>query len=311
MAVPMYAMDFKGTLPGPVHFLLYHDTWKHWVESGNSGGEAWYRQQLPYLLAKYMGAKGARNVLQISDQVSTCPSAERIPRADGKGQSWIYQPQADYIINSGADADSNPDRRYNNFNLGPPIYPLYITGPESYFGWVHFTNNIQAHITNNIEPLYKLPIRQRNYLSVSGRLSRKIEKVKRTSQEWMVSDLWYAQVKHGRYPDQVAGPWPFDITAGVSGSVVNNGQLRIPGFAFHYTTKTYGTEVPSAVPFEHPRLDRGKTNNVFFDGHAAAVRHWMGTANPRRCTDINSLPASEATGDKNVPASWTKECNTD
>lgn len=311
LAVPMYAQDHKSVLPGPGHFLLYHDLWKFWgpdtatrppgaPNPTQPQGESWYRQQIPFLLAKYMGAKSDRNAVDIADKVAACPTAARIPRAGRQGiTEWFYQPQADYIINTAVSGNITGQTR-NDFNYYNQR-PFYLTAPESYFGWMHLNGNpVQTWITDTLVKVY---INQNKDYS-SGRLPRKIDIVRKASKEWMISDLWYGQQGQARGSIARCGPWPFDHaggTAASSGSVYNSAaqSMRIPTFPYHTTTKIYGMEPPQGGD-PGQRYELGKTNNVFFDGHAESVRRWMGTANPRHCLDPNANGVKSGTnGDVN------------
>src|SRR3990172_1683473 len=89
-ATQMYTNDTKGQLPGPVHFLLYRDTTRYWVRSGDVRGIDWAKTNISFLLFRYIGdkGKGAHN----TDQVVTCASRARI-KTEGTtaGQPWYYQ----------------------------------------------------------------------------------------------------------------------------------------------------------------------------------------------------------------------------
>lgn len=268
----MYSNDHKGTLPGPIHFLLYHDTYRLWAlpPAPQPGGEMWYRQQLPYLLGKYMGASG-NNMVEIIDKVSTCPTLARLTRADGTGLSWIYQPQADYVVNTG---NHNVVNNYGNT-------PYYATEPESYFGNMNYSGNVYASI-KQIETNYAT----KKMTEFSERLPVKLDRVGKPGKEWAIADAWYWRVAPPRGSARNAGTWPFDVmTAGVGDnvqSVNNGGKLRIGAYPFHNTTKTYSNVVGGSAAPDSPRLSEGRTNAAFFDGHGESVRRWAGTVNPKK-----------------------------
>jgi prepilin-type processing-associated H-X9-DG protein len=64
--------------------------------------------------------------------------------------------------------------------------------------------------------------------------------------------------------------------------------MMIPTYPFHATSRSFpeqkNVDLP-AIDRLPSRLTTGKTNAVFFDGHAESVLRWRGTANP--CFDTN------------------------
>lgn len=71
-ATQMYTNDGKGQLPGPVHFLLFRETTRYWVNGGDARGLDWAKTNMTFLLGRYLGDRGsgANN----TDGVATCAS---------------------------------------------------------------------------------------------------------------------------------------------------------------------------------------------------------------------------------------------
>ena len=55
--ITLYQYDHKGTLPGPIHLLLYHDSYELFASQGNLG-DNWFKQGLASLVGNYLGGKG-------------------------------------------------------------------------------------------------------------------------------------------------------------------------------------------------------------------------------------------------------------
>ncbi len=252
--VHMYVSDGKATLPGPAHFLIYLDTHRKWVmESGDVRGPDWAKTNLSMLIGRYLGDKNAKNL----DQVGTCPSVERITVADAIGQPWYYQCKANYVVNT-LSGTNTPGKR-----------PYYGTTPANYFGSI----NLWGTGTNLPELFNSLPAKQR---------PKKLEQIRNAAAEWAVADVWYWEAVSGGGRGggaQRVGTWPFDLAAGTSGSVSNNGRLKIPSFPYHNTTQTFSEDGLDRLA-NSPRLTSGRTNTLFMDGHAEGVRGWKGSANP-------------------------------
>ncbi|HPD30942.1 MAG TPA: DUF1559 domain-containing protein [Phycisphaerae bacterium] len=249
----MYVNDTKSTLPGPSHFLIYVDTFRKWVmESGDPRGRDWAKMNLSMTIGRYLGDKDAKNL----DQVAQCPSADRIPVADSSGQAWYYQCKAYYVVNTVSGTNTRGLR------------PYYGTTPASYFGSI----NLWGTGTNLAKLFAELPTNQR---------PKKLEEIRNAAAEWAVADVWYWESAGGGRggASRACGTWPFLLTDGTSGSVSNNGRLKIPSYPFHNTTRTF-MEEGTDRGVNTPRLTEGRTNSAFMDGHAEGVRGWKGTVNP-------------------------------
>jgi prepilin-type N-terminal cleavage/methylation domain-containing protein/prepilin-type processing-associated H-X9-DG protein len=251
LATIMYSDEYKGTLPGPVHYLIYRDSY----EKFRPHDQGWYEQQFPYLIRRQLGTQSGEDV-EIVDKIADCPSVARTDRAQINNTEWYYQADARYIVNSCPN---------ENLSTAPVFHG---TDPPAYFGHL----NYGAHRYINDLPKEQLP--------------KKIEAIKEAAGEWMVADLWYWEVKKGRVNAVPAGTWPFLVRSGQKevGSVTNQqGQPKIPTFAFHGTLKNFAADLPSGgkdLSPDNPRLWTGRTNASFFDGHGESVRGWRGTTQP-------------------------------
>jgi prepilin-type N-terminal cleavage/methylation domain-containing protein len=256
-AIQMYTMDSKGTLPGPCHMLIYQNTFA-WTSQGGLG-KSWFQMNLPYYLMKYFSDK-SRDA-RILDEVAVCPSASRIEVGSWEGQPWYYQQRSYYIANTGGFRDPN----YH----GRP--PYYATDPPNLFGYL----NLGDSLSNFSGDDYYL------------RAPKKLDSIRSPSREWAIADLWhyFARPAPGMGAKNV-GTWPIPVDlANTNGSVSYNGQLKIPSYPYHYTTRTYSPDAllnPSAEDIAHntPRLTQGKTNAAYIDGHGESVRKWTGSAHP-------------------------------
>ncbi len=263
----MYANEQKGTLPGPIHLLIYRETYR-W-ENGSLPvpvdpvqGPRWARQNLPYMLGRYMTMNDRQ--AKTLDAVAECPTAERIDVASNVGQSWTYALKSNYIANTGGNLDAD----FVGDNI-PTLKPYYATKPPNYFGYM------------NLGPL---PTKKEL-------LPKKIDDIRTPSDEWSIADVWHWDASARGGSRRRVGTWPFDLTTGVSGSISNGGKLKIPSYPFHYTTKSFAPEAIDDTKVTSSRLTTGKTNSVYFDGHGAAVRGWQGSSNP--CFDTNGDKACD------------------
>jgi prepilin-type N-terminal cleavage/methylation domain-containing protein/prepilin-type processing-associated H-X9-DG protein len=263
-AVHMYVADGRRSLPGPVHLLLYRETFEYFDKSNHPAGEAWADINLPGRLAKYLGDGDSK---ENTDKVATCPSAGRVDvTGDSVGQQWYYQAPADYIVNSVQGSEFEG------------LKPYQATDPPQYFGHVNLAGSAQA-LKDTIASL------DRNDRPKS------MEDIDNHSREWMIADLWYANldIKGLPVPKRRGGTWPFELSNSASGSVSNAGRMKIPTYPYHGTSRSFPEQPEVLLPGidRYPsRLTTGKTNAVFFDGHGESVLKWQGTANP--CFDSNN-----------------------
>jgi prepilin-type N-terminal cleavage/methylation domain-containing protein/prepilin-type processing-associated H-X9-DG protein len=258
-AIVMYSGDNRGYIPGPTHYLLYRDMANVIAAQNTPSATAFLKINLPFFLARYMGDKRGKNL----DQVATCPTAQRIAKAgDSAGQAWYYQLKSDYICNTTA---VGPAGALVGNSLGNK--PYYTTNPPNYFGCLNLGDTLDNPSYSAVEKYNRSP--------------KKLDKVRKPSEEWAIADLWYWEAGGARASTRRVGTWPFDLAANDSGSVSNGGKLKIPAYPFHLASSDFDGTLPSLdVSATSTRLTTGRTNAAFLDGHGDSVRVWKGTVNP-------------------------------
>ena len=118
---------------------------------------------------------------------------------------------------------------------------------------------------------------------------RQLSKVQKTGEEWMIADAWYRKRTNASSPElQQEGPYQSDWTGEALPNFAPHGS-RIREYAFGST----GDRDSESSRIRSGKQD-GKTNTVFFDGHAVPVKSrrlvangfellygFPGTVNPR------------------------------
>lgn len=246
-AISMYVADNQGSLPGPTSDHV-------WWNAGNGflpALESWYRVQLTYYLAPYAERGGLDD--RPADLLPFCPSAAGIaagghlPMPTSYGRAKLY-----YLANT-FGWDVSYERAGD--------YPYYRTQYGSYFGRVNSTAEDPASLPPD-------------------RLPKRLDAIPNVATEWAIADLWYWQAAPPRRSPRPVGTWPYPVTNTSSSTISSNGQLLVPSYPFHGTTKTFSPIIGTDNSLNSPRLTTGRTNAVYFDGHAASVRNWQGTVNP-------------------------------
>ncbi|HEY3245137.1 MAG TPA: prepilin-type N-terminal cleavage/methylation domain-containing protein [Phycisphaerae bacterium] len=227
--VSYYLQAHNGTLPGPLHPPIFRAT------ASNDPNDAWGPMnpttELPwfllYRLAPYFSKTD--DYLDYVDRVATCPTAKfRIPderfipgyAVPGEGVNPSYMRPYNYLINSWVN-----------------------TEPKFYFGWVNIGTTwtgwescYQAASQDPCPP----------NLNTTCVPPKRIETIKRQSDEWMIGDawrdVWTVLISPGNVQTVVVGSWQLG----------NNGlsQTPLPRNPYHGKDRT--------------------TNLVYFDMHAAA-----------------------------------------
>lgn len=255
IAIPMYTMDNRSTLPGPCHMLLYVGT-SIWAADGpGTQKELWAKLNMPYYLAKYLGDRRAKNL----DLLATCPTAVRLAAKPSSSQ-WFYQLPMYYIVNTGANGGGNAfstaaqyDYTGNGADLFPKntntrgLKPYYPTNPPNYFGYLH---------VNSAATLKNLSYQ-------AGSLPKKIDTIKNQAREWAIADLAYYETRVSRGSTRKGGTWPIDTASGQDSGAVARGEIL--NYPFHLVGA--GT-------------NNGKLNAAYFDGHGETRSNWIGTVNP-------------------------------
>lgn len=252
-AIQQYVADNGGYLPGPGIITVPYQSGRYFNSTSSpTMGDAWYRVQMTSYLQPYLNVNRAGG--KLADELAFCPTADGIECAGATdSMPWYYKPRSYYLCNS-LSSTTSPKNTSGRL-------PYHGTTPKYYFGYTYLSTNP-----------YNVPADQ---------MPKRLDAIANASREWAMADLWYAVVAHPRESAQLAGTWPyFYYIDGTGGFLSINGQLRIPSYAFHQTTKTYTSAFPPSVSPTDPRITTGRTNAVFFDAHAASVRPWVGTVNP-------------------------------
>ena len=258
-ATLMYSNVHKGGLPGPLHIIVYHNV-KHLSDLEASYPPNYYGVyyvNLPGLVEKYLGDSSRRG--ELVTKVGTCPSNDQAPQSQkdpitGPGAGNIRKLDAHYVVNTHPPGQVRETR-----SLASVRRPYYRTRPACYFGYVNFPAEWSAY---------------QNALKTTPEIAPKnLDVVRQPSGEWMIADLWWWNAGGG-----AAGTWPFSVlTESVTNLAVKQ---TIPAYPFHNTLKNFGPDNTTDNSLNSPRLNTGKTNAVFFDGHAEGIRRWEGTVNP-------------------------------
>ena len=195
---------------------------------------------LSYSLRPYMNA-GSDGRDSIADKVSTCPVLNRINTEDNFDQSRAvaglsrFPAPTDYSINNW-DAANVQDSGNSGGARG--------TNPEMYFG---FSGNPGQE---DLEARFP---------------SHSVSVIGRNSEEWMIADAWYRPAQNAFSPAyRQEGPYQSDWT----GVVLANFAPHF-GPAKGYVYDKTGRNTQNST-YRTSKND-GKTNTVFFDGHAEPV----------------------------------------
>ncbi len=239
----------EGRLPGPIHPALYRNQGLNSLMTnpvrplGQASAEYFQSRQLTW---KLRGSFNDSHDYEgsITDQVATCPLTVGLnPDSNFLGfynatNRFVYP--TSYVINNvgttGADSGSTGGMR--------------TTDPPQYFGfspWSQTDPTLQS-IAAQYPP-------------------QPISRVKKPSDEWMIADAWYRMRSNAAFQElQQEGPYQWDWTG-----------EALPNFAPHFAGRQYAFPGSSALrdgesaEIRKSRGD-GKTNTVYFDGHATAVR---------------------------------------
>jgi prepilin-type N-terminal cleavage/methylation domain-containing protein/prepilin-type processing-associated H-X9-DG protein len=282
-ATMMYSGDHKSVLPGPLHPMIFRDTYDAFYKTRdadpNSGAGFFRRCHLVVHVRKYFSERSRS--AELTDRVSTCPTADAIMNYNIKqvidSGAWSgyagYRP-FHYIVNSVKMTGLN-DTGQNVASQGPPYHG---TKPPFYFGVIYHGYTMEQWDKPVSGGRSQFDIN--NGFQVGQRIPKKIETVRKASAEWMFADAWYGEVQ---IPGQLkpGGTWPY--MQGNNSAISPNGNMAIPNYAFHNTGRKFTLTMDAAKADTKPgswRFREGQTNAAHFDGHVEGVRVWKGTVNP-------------------------------
>lgn len=245
--VTTYATGAEDRMPGQVHPAVYLnqgiDALMNNPDHPLSYDNAVKAQQrfLTFLIREQLGDSGTQGD-SVTDRVATCPTMARINPLQNfsafKSVAGYYVYPTYYALNNwGMNGDGGDGG-------------TRATNPEKYFGYSTWAFNDATELA--LERKYS---------------PQPMSRVTHPADEWMVADGWYRPGKDDRFAE-LAQEGPYQ--AAWSG-------IAFPNFAPHgsksslaYRYTGNGNRTGSDKQIRDSRLD-GKTNTVFFDGHAEAV----------------------------------------
>ncbi len=282
-ATLMYVTDSKSFLPGPLHPMVFRETYDSFfrdrdADSATSAAGYYRRAHLVHYVRKYFSEKSRS--ANLTDRISTCPTAEALMSRNIKDMmasgAWTgysgYRP-FHYVINSSKVGKT--DTMLNIASEGPPYHG---TKPPFYFGVIYhgYTWDQWAKPVSNGRSQFDID----QGLKPGERVQKQIDRIDRPSDEWMAADAWYGEVKL-KLQLKPAGTWPY--LQGNNSSLSPGGFMMIPNYAFHSTTRSYALTIDNAkadIKQGSARFTEGRTNAARMDGRVDSVREWKGAGNP-------------------------------
>lgn len=277
-----YATGDGDMLPGRLHpainrnqgweALLYNE--EHPVTEAIARFDQ--QRELTYLLRSAYGDSHQQKD-SVTDQIATCPTlAGIIPDSSFRqayitnGGNWVYP--FHYAVNNWGKLDPQASGVSGFARSTNPMY---------YFGYSTPWPGANTADKQQIEAKYP---------------RRACSAVKRAGDEWMVADAWHRPKTNASAPEfQQEGPYQ----SAWSG-------YTLPNFAPHGSRRGYVFPGANERALEDARVrtkDNGRTNTVFFDGHAESVRNkklvfnnfpllygFRGTVNPAKESPNSSHP---------------------
>ncbi|UCG16392.1 MAG: prepilin-type N-terminal cleavage/methylation domain-containing protein [Phycisphaerales bacterium] len=237
-----YATEYGDRLPGPLHPAVY----KYQIE-GDTEWERYLRgRQLTYVLASTLGQRGGAGAQKnITDDIADCPVMSAIvpdshfyavQAATGRGISPTH-----YAMNHYGSFTAEQTGVVGNFRLTSPMYYFGYSPPQLPSQWSETTR--QEVVNNPPQPTAR---------------------IRRPSEEWVLADAWYRPRVNTGYPElQQEGPYQSSWSG-----------IALPSFAPHFKRGSRSVPIDEGERTVVGALVRkkkadGRTNAVFFDGHAA------------------------------------------
>lgn len=251
-AVVTYSSEWLGFLPGPLHPAIYRNQSLDYLMSNpikNFGLDDALYQQTRFLSFKIrkQNNDSSGGADTVTDRVTSCPTMDGI-NPDRNFQAYTqavgskYAFPTSYVINNVGAND--PD----SF---APASGLRTTDPTYYFGYSPNSRGDQAQW----EFAKKNP-------------PKPLERIKRSAEEWMIADAWYRNRTNPISPVfQQEGPYQVGWTGEALPYFAPHFAKGNPSYRFSGSNERKN----EASAARTSKVD-GKTNTVFFDGHAEPVR---------------------------------------
>ena len=245
--VNLYAAGERDSLPGPLHPSVYKDMSYDTVAAySGAAGAAYYQQrQITWQLRRvFSDSSGGHET--VTDQVATCPTGLGI-NPPSSFKAYIYSvPPTYYVLNNWGSISADAPGAHQNGGTR-------CTNPQFYFGYSPpppgpGTDPVQ------LKAMIDYP-------------AQALSKIRKAAEEWMVADAWYRRANSnaaGCSELQQEGPY----------QVAWSGEA-FPCWAPHFSkvndTYMYDPGRDSYAAMVRTGKRDGRTNTVFFDGHAAGM----------------------------------------
>ncbi len=251
--VVIYSAEEQGRLPGPLHPAVYRNQGTRALTEGWAGippvsEQTAREQQQRYLTYKLRRVFSDSSEFgdSVADEVSKCPVAMGINPDENfarytRNTPWSSYP-TDYVLNNVGMNDPS--------HAGGVIDNTRVTDPTYYFG-------LSTYTAGDEDLEAKFP-------------PKRIEQIKQQSREWMVADAWYRmRPNSGFLTLQQEGPYQYSWSG-----------YAMPNFAPHFAGRTYSFSSKDDRESQSAQIRAGKkdgkTNTVYFDGHAVPVKSKTG-----------------------------------
>lgn len=274
-AINTYASEHNGALPGPIHPAIKRRIFDMTGGAGNVNNQ----KSLTWILRPYYGGKGLDPFQQneMADKVSSCPTAEIIvPDAEffkvSTPSCYDERPYS-YVCNSWGPTGVSPGA-----GVSRTQQEWLHTDPPHYFGaW--FYCDASPIRSSGPQPSW---------------YPKQIERIKRPADEWAIGDAWYRRIAAG-----AGRPGAVQTRQFIGTFAPQTSSLKpiIPDRPYHGIKATTVSSHERKNLTVLPRINfKGKTNLLFFDGHASSTfGQWItngdgGTINPLWATYGGRLP---------------------
>lgn len=233
----------RDSLPGPLHPAVYLDQGMDALVNNpdhplSPETAEWFQNRfLTYKLRSSMN-DASEVADSVTDQVSTCPSAIG------------NNPPSNFSNSGNAIGHHVYPTYYALNNYGPNTFPnTRATNPAHYFGY----SSQNAGDTTGLELERANP-------------PQPITRVRQPGDEWMIADAWYREARNSSIPELAQeGTYQVEFTGLALPFVPPHGSSGLEAYSY-----TADRDARSHNASDR-RID-GKTNTVFFDGHAEHVR---------------------------------------